>query len=237
MINVIDIYQDSADRINVEENGQFSYSMFNRFSKLAELRLLEWLSGDISAIIPPEPFRSQKNDDWLSPFIVKYASNVTNGQITRPVDYYLYQDLYSLSGSQLCDDDTELVIEKRPVKVLPNSKFYQRVATYIQSLKPSIKKPIAKQTGKDFEFAPSDIGSVTLEYVRYPKFASIAKVVDEQFMEEVPDIPNCVNYEWDEWAREILVFFICDSFANRTREQALKSTNIITGKTIRDSKQ
>jgi hypothetical protein len=110
MINVIDIYQDSADRINVEENGQFSYSMFNRFSKLAELRLLEWLSGDISAIIPPEPFRSQKNDDWLSPFIVKYASNVTNGQITRPVDYYLYQDLYSLSGSQLCDDDTELVI-------------------------------------------------------------------------------------------------------------------------------
>lgn len=236
-MNVIEIYQDCKDRINVEENGQFVIPMFNRFSKLAELRLIEWISGDVSAIIPPEPFRSQKNSDWLTPFIVKFPSNVINGAITRPDDYYLYQDLYSLSGSQPCDDDTELVVKKRPVKVLSNSKFYQRVATYIKSLKPSIAKPIAKQTGKQFEFEPSDIGSVTLEYVRYPKFASIAVKQDDVHNQQVPDPTGGVDYEWGEWAREILIFFICDSFANRTREQALKATNIMTGKTVRDSKQ
>lgn len=234
-MDVIGVYQNCADRINVAENGQFSYAMFNRFSKLAELRLIEWLSGDISAIVPPEPFRSQKHSDWLSPFIIKMPVNVENGVIQRPTDYYLFQDLYSLNGDVDCDDTEEMVIRKVPIKVLSNSKFYQRARTFIKSLQPSVDKPIAKQGGKSFEFLPDDIGSVVLEYVRYPKFASIATKFDSVYNQLVPD--TVINYEWDEWANEILVYFICDAFANRTREQALKTTNIMTGKTIRESKQ
>ena len=128
-----------------------------------------------------------------------------------------------------------MVIRKVPIKVLSNSKFYQRARTFIKSLQPSVDKPIAKQGGKSFEFLPDDIGSVVLEYVRYPKFASIATKFDSVYNQLVPD--TVINYEWDEWANEILVYFICDAFANRTREQALKTTNIMTGKTIRESKQ
>lgn len=235
MINVIATYQNCADRINVAENGQFSYSMFNRFSKLAELRLTEWLSGDISAIVPPEPFRSQKNSDWLSPLIVKFPVNVKEGAIARPSDYYLFQDLYSLGGDTDCDME-DVVIKKTPIKVLSNSKYYQRARTFIKSLQPSLEKPIAKQGGKSFEFLPDDIGSVVLEYVRYPKFASIATKIDTVYNQEIPDETKSIDYEWDEWASEPLVFFICDAFANRTREQALKTANIMTGKTIRESK-
>lgn len=236
MIGVVSVYQDCSDRINVEENGQFSYVMFNRFSRLGELRLLEWLSGDISAIIPPEPYRSQKNRDWLAPFLVKYSANLSDGSITRPSDYYLYQDLYSLSGDTSCDNTEELVVVKQPVEVLSNDKFYQRARTFISGLRPSIKKPIAKQVGKSFEFLPEELGSVTLEYIRYPSFASIATVLDEVHNELIPDEAASVNYEWDEWAREQLVFFICDAFANRTREQSLKTVNAMTNKTIRESK-
>ena len=236
MISATAVYTDCSDRINVEENGQFSLSMFNRFSRLAELRLIEWISGDISAIMPPEPFRSQKNADWLSPFITKYPVNVAEGIITRPDDYYLFQNIYDLTGKEDCGSIDDLIVVKKPITVLSAAKFQQRAITYIKSLKPSIDKPIAKQVGKTFEFLPEDIGSVVLEYVRYPKFASIATKVDQVYFQEIPDEVNTINYEWDEWAREILVFFICDAFANRTREQALKSVNIITGKTIRDSK-
>ena len=236
MLSIIDIYKGCEDRINVEENGQFSYPMFNRFSKLAELNLLDWLSGDISALIPPEPFRTQKNSDYLSPFIVKYPVNVKDGIITRPDDYYLYQDLYCLSGDAECDDTEEMVISKIPVKVLSNSKFYQRARTYIKSLQPSLKKPIAKQGGKEYQFLPEDIGSVVLEYVRYPKFAFITTVQDEVYNQPVPDAANSKDYEWDEWASGILVWFICDAFANRTREQALKVANSMTGKVVREYK-
>ena len=236
MLSVIDIYKDCEDRINVEENGQFSYPMFNRFSKLAELNLLDWLSGDISALIPPEPFRTQKNSDYLSPFIVKYPVNVKDGIITRPDDYYLYQNLYCLSGDAECDDTEGMVISKITVKVLSNSKFYQRARTYIKSLQPSLKKPIAKQGGKEFQFLPDDIGSVVLEYVRYPKFAFIATVQDGVYNQPVPDAANSKDYEWDEWASGALVWFICDAFANRTREQALKMANSMTGKVVRESK-
>lgn len=236
MAGVVSVYQDCSDRINVEENGQFSYVMFNRFSRLGELRLLEWLSGDISAVIPPEPYRSQKNRDWLAPFLVKYSANLSNGSITRPSDYYLYQDLYSLSGDTSCDDTEELVVVKQPVEILSNDKFYQRARTFISGLRPSIKKPIAKQVGKSFEFLPEELGSVTLEYIRYPKFASIVTKIDTVYNEEVPNESLSINYEWDEWARELLVFFICDAFANRTREQSLKAVNAMTNKTIRESK-
>lgn len=233
----VEIYQDCSDRINIEENGQFSYAMFNRFSRLGELRLIEWLSGDVSALIPPEPYRSQKQRDWLSPFVVKYSANLSNGSITVPTDYYLYQDLYSLSGDPICDDTEEMVVVKIPIIMLSNDQFYMRARTFINGLKPSTKKPIAKRVGRGIEFLPEDIGSVTLEYIRYPIYAYIVTKDDTVHNQLIPDETLSTSYEWDDWAREILVFFICDAFANRTREQALKTTNILTGKTVRDSKQ
>lgn len=237
-MNIVSVFQDCEDRINVETNGQFSLKMFNRFSRIAELRLLEWLTGDINAMMPPEPYLSQKNKDWLSPLIKKYPANVVDGELVRPKDYYRYESLSSLSGNFDCEDDEQLVVVKTPVKILSSrDKFYGLVRTNIESLKPTIEKPIALLSGNSFEFFPTDIGSVKLEYVRYPIYGMIGIRFDEDYQQEVPDEDSTIDYEWGEWAREILIYFIVDSFSNRTREQALKQVNVMTNKTIRDSKQ
>lgn len=234
MLSAVEVFQDCEDRINPQENGMFTYAMFNRYSWLAQLRLLEWLSGDVSAIIPPEPYRSQKNRDWLSDFVTQYKTNVVDGIITKPTDYYLFQDLYGLRGNlEDCEDDDTVLIEDQPIILLGNDKFKIRAKTRIKRLKPSNDKPIVKEVGKTFVFNPIDSGSVVLEYIRYPLKASITPKIDE-YNNQVPD--TWVDFEWSEISRETLVWFITDSFANRNREQALKQTNIITGKVVRESR-
>lgn len=238
MLSVVELYNDCADTINVEENGQFSYGLFNRFAWRGQLRLLEWLSGDVSGVTPPEPYRTQKNRDWLSDFVVKYKVNVTGGTITRPDDYYLFQDMYLLRGVLVaCEDDGETMTltPNLPITLVGNDKFYQLAGTYIQRLKPTADKPIAKQVGKVYEFFPEDIGSMVLEYIRYPQRAVINPVIDQVYNQEVPG--TVVDFEWNENSREVLAWFICDSFNNRTREQAFKQLNLLTGKTPRDAKQ
>ena len=235
MISATAVYTDCSDRINVEENGQFSYSMFNRFGWLGQLSLLDWLSGDVKGIEPPEPYRTQKLRDYLSPFVVKYPFNVSDESMTRPDDYYLYQDLYRLTGKQDCDSLDEINIIKKPIDLLSNDKFNIRANTNIKSLKPE-NKAIAKQVGKTFEFLPKGIGSVTLEYIRYPKMAFLSAKKDNVYNQLIPDEDSSINFEWDEFARGILVWYIVDSFSNRNREQSLKSFNNSTGKTTRDGK-
>lgn len=235
MIDVIEIYQDCADLINVEENGQFDYQMFNRFSWLGQLRLLDWLSGDVKGIQPPQPYTVQKCRDWLSRFVIKYSQNVNNGILTRPSDYYLYQDFYGYSGNvEDCDDTADIVITKNPITLLGNDKYNLRNKSYINGLTPSIDNPICKQVGLTFEISPTDIGSVTLEYIRYPLRASIETKKDNVYNQLIPDTANSIDFEWDEFARNILVYYIVDCFANRNREQALKQTNLMTNKLDRE---
>lgn len=235
-MNVIEIYQDCSDQINPQENGMFTYALFNRWSWIAQLKLMDWLSGDVAAVQPPEPYLSQKNRDWLSDFVTTYPVNVTGGSIARPDDYYLYQDLYSMSADNDCGDDDDVVVVKSPIDLLDNSKFNIRLNTYIKSLKTSMKRAIAKQVGKTFVFEPSDLGSVMLEYIRYPKKAFIATKVDAVYNQQIPDPGNSVDFEWNEMSRPLLVWYIVDSFANRSRENALKQGNLITGKTTREGK-
>lgn len=236
MIPANELYQDVSDQINAQENGQFTIALFNRWSWVAQLKLMGWLSGDVEGIKPPEPYRTQKNRDWLSDFVTKFPTNVVDGKIEKPNDYYLYQDLYVLDADIECEDTDEPKIVKYPVDLLDTSKFNKRANTYIKSLKPTSRRGIAKQVGKEFDFEPSDIGSVVLEYIRYPKKAFVAVKIDEVYNQELPDPDNSVDFEWNEMSRPLLVWFIVDAYANRTRESALKEDNLITGKTVRDGK-
>lgn len=238
MLNVIEVYEDCADQINVQENGQFDYATFNRFSWRAQLRLLDWLSGDISGRVPPEPYLTQKNADWLIPFMSKYPTNVSNGIITRPDDYYLWQKMSLLRGNfEDCNEDIDAVlIPDKVVTLLGIDKFDPRANTYIKLLKPSFDNPIAQQVGKTFEIYPKDVGSAVLYYIRYPAKAEIKTTIDTLYNQEIPDVNNSVNFEWDEGSRETLVWFIVDLFSNRERERALKETNLLTGKNSREGK-
>lgn len=237
MIEIKTIYEDVAlDNVNTAENGNLSYAMFNRISRRAELRMIDFLSGDIENQKPPMPYTSQKDKDWLSPFIKAYPKQVMDGKITRPADYYGYENMYRVGKgiSTDCKDD-EVVPDgcNTPIELLDGSKFSKRCETFIEDLQPSFKKPIAKPIGRDFELLPADLGSITLEYVRYPKFGRIVMKLDTVRNDEIIDEPNSINYEWDEYARELLVYFITDTFAIHTRETALKQQNQATGKTVR----
>lgn len=235
-MNVIEVFQDCKDRVGENENGFFSIPKYNRFSRLAELRLIDWITGDISGLTPPEPYLTQKNKDWLSPFIKKYTAHAVNGSIDRPADYYKWDNFYRL-GSKISsdceEDETAIDSCNTPIEILDGAKFNKRCISWIEGERPSLVKPISKLVGKNFEVAPADLGSVGLEYIRYPIFGSVAKKKDLLYNRDVPDPDNSIDYEWEENAREVLVYFIVDQFSNTTREQALKQFNNATGKTVR----
>lgn len=239
MILISSIYNDVAlDNVNSAENGSLSFQMFNRLSRRGELRLLDFVTGGINNDVEMMPFTIQKDLDYTSQFIKKFTGQVADGKITRPEDYYLYQNLYLLGDYAQgieCGEDDEIVNDgcNQPVELLEGSKFYMRCNTFIEGLQPSFTKPIVKQVGKDFEFLPRDIGSVSLEYVRYPMFGKIVPKMDTIHNDEIIDEALSTNYEWEEYARELLVYFITDTFAIHTREKALKEQNIITQKLVR----
>lgn len=238
MLSVIETYTSTLDRINKDENGDLSIDKFNRFSKLAELRLIDWLSGDPSNEKAPIPYLSQKNKDWLQRFIAKYPAHVTGGIINIPADFYAYENMYKL-GSPLASDCNEDVSDgqkcNQEIEVLDGDAFNIRCRTHIQRLQPK-NKPIAKQLGNTFEFAPNDLGSVVLEYIRYPKYGQIVSMKDTTYNDLVPDPAASTNYEWPEFALEPLVFFISDLFFDGTREQAGKQFNSATAKFVREQK-
>jgi hypothetical protein len=225
-ISVVEIYEDVVkDTANAQENGLLSYAMFNRLSRRAELRLIDWLTGSVGNERIPIPYLSQKNKDWLAPFIARYSTQVKGGRITRPSDYYQYENFYRLgiAAEVACDEEPKKSECNTPIEILDGQEYYERCRTYISGLKPSLNKPIAKAIGKEFEVMPADMGSVALEYIRYPKFGTITSKIDPDYNVEVPDTVQ--DYEWEENSRELLIWFICDAYSNHTREQSLKQFN------------
>lgn len=235
MISADDIYKDVLDRINDNENGAMTNNQFNRYSWLGQLACLDWVSGDISGIVPPEPYRTQKNRDYLSPFIVPFPVQVVNGKITKPSDYYTWENAYLLGNYNAteieCDEDVVADGCNIAIELLSGDAFYNRCNTFIIGLKPSFLKPICKEVGNEFEFLPKDLGSITLEYIKYPIRSKRAVKLDSQYNEEVYDDTNSIGFDWPEFARPVLTWFIADLFFNYTREQAGKQFNAATGKT------
>ena len=243
-MNVIEIYNAVAYRVNKSSNGELTYAAFNELSWLGQLRLIDWLTGSMSGQEPPEPYLTQKNKDWLSAFITPYSQSVTDGSIVRPENYYQYENLQSLFLKETeCEEDEEddkNDLPKKPVEncgtaiqLLSGDKFNARCRSHIVSLRPSFSKPIAKQVGKKFVFAPSDIGNIVLEYIRYPERAVIKTKIDPVYNDEVPDTATTVNFEWDEKARDVLIYFISQQFLVHTRETGGTQMNELVGKTAR----
>ena len=218
------IYDDCIDTIGTDQNGDLSFSKFNRFSRRAELSIIDWLTGNID-VIPAPPF--QKNKDWLSIFIKKVPAQVTGGVISKPDDYYTYDNFYRL-GSKVeadCEEEENPQLCNTPIEILDGQQYYVRCNTYIEEKSPSFKKPISKIVGNTFEVLPNDLGSVVLEYVRNPVFGTIVSRHDDVYNEDVIDENLSTNYEWPEGCRQVLVWFIVDMFSNYTREQAIKQFN------------
>lgn len=239
MVSVIEVFNAVQDQIHAPQNGELTYDDFNLRSKIAELKMLGWLTGNPDAGVQgPTPYDNQKSRDWLTPLIKTIPLDASEGKIIRPDDYYQYENSYVVimecgcTDKDICKCDIEDTKKKRfPVDMLEGQQFYNRVNTNIKLEQPSLKKPIAKQKGKKFEFYPEDIGTVELEYISYPsQYGKIVGMIDKKYNQEVPDLSLSKNYVWDDWALDVLAWFIVDGFANRTRDTTLKNMNSQTGK-------
>jgi len=238
MITIKSVFDDVRFLIG-KENGYISISDFNRLSKMAEDRLLDWITGRVEGNILPIMYINQKDKDYVSPFITPYKTSLVDGKITKPADYYTYENLFALIVEDIiCDeDDVECgsnddvaEITKVPVKLLDGDQFVSRLTSRIDGLRPTDKKPIAKEVGNYFEFAPNALAGVVLEYIRYPKYGVAVGMIDQIYNEEVINEGASTDYEWGEYAHKFLVQIIVDLFINSVRDTAMKSFNDTTSK-------
>lgn len=236
-MDIISLYEDAArDQSNKDENGYMSYEMFNRMMQRASNRVLDYITGDSDNQKLPISYSTQKAKDFISFLITKYPSVIENGTITKPSNYYNYENLYILSlknqegcsddGTSCDEDDVQEEIIKTSVEVLDGQQFYVREQTYIKGLKPSPKKPIAKMVGNTIEFLPQELGSCTLEYIRYPIAGKIVSEVDPVYYDDIASPTLSTNSEWPEWARELIIFFLTQSFATHISEKSLYEMNL-----------
>lgn len=234
------MWLSTLDKINEDGNGQLTVQRFNRYLWMAILRTMDWLSGDVANIIPPTPYTAQKDRDWLSPFITKYSTNTVGGKITKPEDYYGWDNAFLLGNyNDLPEDcEEEIFVDNCniPIELLSGDEFYYRCITDIEGLQPSLTKPICKEVGNTFEFRPFDLGSMTLEYLRYPVKARLGVVMDNVHNQEVYDPLTSVDLDWPQYAEDVISWFIADMFFNFVSNQAGKTFNVQSGKTVRDSK-
>lgn len=236
-MDIISLYEDWArDAVNKDENGPASYEMFNRVIVRASTRLLNYITGGTSGTDIPLTYSTEKAKGFVSFLITPYKQQVIDGVMEKPADYYSFENLQSMAlkdnncgPDKGCDDDTngENEILYAPIDLLDGQQFHVRANTNVELLKPK-NKAIAKEVGKNFEFLPLDIANVKLEYVRYPIAGQIKAVYDNTYNDYIADPATSIDTEWPEWAREMLIFFMTDSFANKTNQASLKQNNILT---------
>lgn len=231
MISAVQLWEDFViDDANKDMSGDVSIARFNRYLWRAQLKLMDWLSGnfDNKNYPPPEQVSTKKTRDWLAPFLVKLPKQVSNGEIERPTNYYLFKDLYRLKGvSPECIDEyneDDIKVVKVPVELLDSGKFNNRCDTKIRRLDPLVK-PIAKLSGAGFEFAPDDLGSVLLEYYRYPVKAEVVAVYSAQYNNEEPNEAASTPVEFNEGCRPYLIYFLNMEFSKNVREVGFQQQN------------
>lgn len=236
MINAVELYNAVHDKVKSEENGSLSILSYNIKSKSAEIKLLDYLTGDLEGMKPPEPYNNQKLRDALQLFVATDTKQITGNGSPVPDNYYRFQNL-NVIGSYLDVNDCgeEVMVSKGDtvIELLGSQQFDKRCLTKIKDLRPSMKKPIAKISNNSFQYKPIDLGSVKLEYVRYPIFGQIKVKYDALYNEDVPDEINSINYEWPMYAFNLLVWFISGMYAIGTREKALVEQLQVEGKSVR----
>ena len=234
MINVNSVFLDCMDRVAPEMNGSVTIQKFNRYSKLAELRLLNWLTGNISGQPGfPEPYSTQKVKDYISFLLGTDKKQVENGMADKPDNYYMWERAAVIGDrrDELCGDDVIISGIDTPIELLDSASFDARAQTFIASLKPSIRKPICKLVGDSILTLPKDLGSIIIEYKRYPVYGELKMTVDPVYNNEIVDTATSIDYEWPEAVRQDLIYFITQFYGAGTREGAIQQQNSLIGKT------
>lgn len=211
---------------NVSESGHITTENFNIWLERTELNILRFLTGDlVDNREIPMPFDKQKCKDYLKKFITSVKAN---NIIPIPEDYYYWDNLYKFGtfSDDSCEPKDEAIEQcNTPIEILDGQEFNSRCNSYVKGIKPSQGSPIAKIIDNKIVTAPKEVGSMCLEYIRYPKFGKLITKIDLQFNEEIVDIALSTDLEWDIWAKEYIIWGIVNLFSKHTREKALKEFN------------
>lgn len=235
MINAIDLYLSVMDKVAEEQNGSMGIARYNRFSKMAELRLMDYLTGDVAGIQPPENYTTLKDKDFTSPFVAKHTAQVQGGVVAKPSDYYEFENAWVIGSyrDKMCEEPALITGDNTPIELTDNDAFDERNNSYILNVKPTMKKPIMKMDGDGFYFSPKDLGSVIISYKRLPIFGEIKIKHDNEFNQDVPDEVNSVNYQWPMGCAGLLEYYIMQQYPTRTREVAFTQQLNAEGKSAR----
>lgn len=227
-IPVIDIWEGVNADINIGESGQLTKENFTIWLNRTQLNLLRFLTGDlVDNIVFPMPYEKQKCKDYLKQFITR---KLFNNNITIPENYYQWDNLYKL-GKVLSDTDCENEDYKidescdKQIPILDGQQFKSRCDNWIDEMQPTNGSPICKIVDNKIETEPKDVGSMCLEYIRYPKDVTLVMTTDPNTGEEIVDDVASGSLEWDKWATEYLIWGVVNYHSKRTREQALKVIN------------
>ena len=234
MIDVNSIFLDVMDRVAPEMNGSITIQKFNRYSKIGELKLLNWLTGNISNQPGyPEPYNTQKVKDYVSFLLTTDKKQVENGMADKPDDYYMWERAAVIGDrrDELCGDEVIITGADTPIELLDSASFDARSQTHIESLRPSIRKPICKLAGDSILTLPKDLGSIVIEYKRYPIYGELKMTIDPVYNTEIVDTATSIPYQWSENVRQDLIFFITQLYGAGTRESAIQQQNSLVGKT------
>ena len=238
-ININSLYLDVLDDLNKNENGYMSVVQFNRYVKRAGLDMLKVLTGEMPVSQNmPMPFDTQKLKDYLYQFFEQFE---TVGDFVLPSNYYNWQYLYKLGVSSVADCETGVITKvdpkDKPIPILSEDDFNGRKNSFIEGLQPTGKSPIACITTlngnqKGVKVAPTNSGSIRLVYVRYPIYGELKTVLDTTFNQPVYDPATSIDCEFNDYARNYLVWNISGKFLTHIREQGAKQLNMAEKPTI-----
>lgn len=214
MIRVDELFKAVVDQANSEESGLID-PVFNSFLKLAELALLDWLTGNLAnPNEAPAPFLTEKNKAWLLPFIQSKPGNFKT-TIPIPDDYYIHQSL-RVRWQKDCDSEKALFND---VNIVHSNKVETIKSSVIRGIQPTSKKPIGEVIGRTIQLHPQpEGGEYDFIYVREPKFGKYITKEDTTFMDQVYDPAKSENLEWPIATLPYFVFKINDYINTRHRE-------------------
>lgn len=195
MIDVQELYYTVSQQANTDENGQLATS-FNSFIKMAELDIMDWLTGRVDK--SPSRYLTQKNKDLLIPFITSKDENFSDGTIPKPADYYTFENMRVAWLKTDCDESGK-PMKWHDVTLLNSDKIANRIQSSIEGIKPTTEMPIAEIVGNEFKLHPEGMdGQSKLIYIRYPIYGIYNTVIDPIYNDNVYDPATSKNLEWEE---------------------------------------
>lgn len=139
----------------------------------------------------------------------------SNGKLTLPSDYvyFIVADLNVFYENK----NGEIFTNKSPIDFLNSAQFSSRLSSRVSP--PTKQFPIMKEESTYFKFAPSNVGIVSLSYIREPQKPVWGYTVVNN--EEVYDSGSSTDFELPYQFKDDIIWTICELLGVTVRQPDL----------------